>query len=254
MKKLNVKIVNSKNLSKQQIQDMFVLMCRYYDNVNFDLFEKDLQAKDVSFLLCDNQGKIQGFTSLVIYKKEIEQKKIAVVFSGDTIVDKNSRGSFDLPFAWLRYVYKQQNEYDQMFWLMLSKGYRTYRLLPRFFRKHYPNYKQATPAYIKLIMDSFAQDLFGSAYNPQTNIFIPATNYFVKLGKSEISPKLLKNSHIKFFQTRNPGFWQGHELVNLAVLSKSNLTVYGLFFIYFGDSWCLRSLVLIYQKISKFFS
>ncbi|MDO8659834.1 MAG: hypothetical protein Q7K54_04530 [Candidatus Parcubacteria bacterium] len=251
MRKIKVNTIESKLLTVGQIKRMYAIMCRYYDNMDPEMFKQDLYGKDVTFLLIDDSGEIQGFTSIIIYEKEIDNKKIAGVFSGDTIIEKEFRGSFDLPFAWLNYVYDKKEKYDKTFWFMLSKGYRTYRLLPRFFKEHYPCYYKETPKEVSNILDKFAHDKFGDKYNPETNIYIPSYNYFLKSGKEEIGPQLLKNPHIRFFQKRNPGFWQGHELVNYADFDKKNLTLYGLIFINFGDSGLVRFFAALSKKFSK---
>lgn len=253
MKKTKVQTIKSRLLTADQVERMYAIMCKYYDNMDHEVFKKDLQGKDVTFLLVDDCEEIQGFTSIVIYEKEIDNKKVAGVFSGDTIVEKEFRGIFDLPFAWLNYVYSKKGGYDKMFWFMLSKGYRTYRLLPRFFKEHYPCYKKETPKEVKNILDKFAYDKFGDKYNSESNIFIPSYNYFLKLGKEEIKPELLKDPHIKFFKERNSEFWKGHELVNFADFDKNNLTLYGLIFINFGDSGIVRSFVALFKKVSRLF-
>lgn len=251
MKKIQVQTINSNQLNEKQIDRMYEIMCKYYDNMKKDVFISDLSGKDVTFLLLDNKDEIQGFTSIVILKKIIDNQKVAGVFSGDTIVEKNYRGSFDLPFAWLKYVYSQKKYYDKMFWFMLSKGYRTYRLLPRFFKTHYPCYSHETPPDVKNILTAFAKEKYGDKYNEETNIYIPDYNYYLKSGKEEIKPELLKNPHIKFFQERNPLFWQGHELVSFASFDENNLKFYGKIFVNFGDSFFVKFLVAMQKKISR---
>ena len=229
----------AKDLSSKQKGTMFALMDKYYSNLDEQVFLTDLSEKDVIFLLLNKKEEIVGFTSLKLFTKKVDQKNIVGVFSGDTVIDKKYRGGFELPYAWLSYSLGLNKNYDLVFWFMLSKGYRTYRLLPRFFKNFYPHYKNKTPLEIKNTIDLFATDLFGKDYDSETNIYKPAKNYNVKLGKKEVNEKVLKNPHLRFFATKNEFFWKGEELVSYCEISKKNLKVYAQLF------YCLGTINLL---------
>ena len=123
---MQIKTIQVNQLSDKQKDTMFCLMEKYYDNLDKQIFLDDLSEKNNIFLLLNNQQDIVGFTSVKLYKKNINNQNIVGVFSGDTVIDKKYRGGFELPYAWLSYSLGLNKNYDLVFWFMLSKGYKTY--------------------------------------------------------------------------------------------------------------------------------
>ena len=111
-----------------------------------------------------------------------------------------------------------------IYWLLTSKGVRTYRFLPVFFKIFYPIFKQQTPEKIKLLIDKVALEKFGSQYSQETQVVYHNETRDC-LCASEQDPLLLKRSdpHIHFFLQQNPGHIKGDELVCITEISEKNL-------------------------------
>ena len=252
-KKVSTIIKHPSKISKNERGQMLKLMKENYKNVNKKTFLKDLDQKKWVFLLINRQKKIVGFTTLVPYFKKIKNQKIIALFSGDTIIQSNYRGNLSLPLTWLQFVYKlsgrKKNYY--FFWFMLSKGYKTYRLLPRFFKHFYPSYNKEFPKDKKNILTKFAKNKFNNNYSAKTDIFIPNDNYFVKKGKKEIQKDLLKNPHIKFFFEKNVNFYKGHELVCFAEISKKNFNPLAKILILLGNSFIVKIFVFLQYRLKR---
>ena len=45
----------------------------------------------------------------------------------------------------------------EFYWFLISKGYKTYRFLPLFFREFYPRHDAPTPAWAKEILDALGR-------------------------------------------------------------------------------------------------
>jgi hypothetical protein len=174
--------------------------------------------------LYDESSAIAGFTTIQVF--EFEGK--VIIYSGDTVIEENSRGDIELMRAWWRFSYKIQQEHPdkRVLWLLISKGWRTYKFFPMFLKEIYPTYRYKTPSDIQEFIDRLSLFKFGECY--QNGIVVPKEPDMLKSGKNDIPHKRTEDEDVKFFLARNPEFYKGNELVCLAELSVSNLTKAGL--------------------------
>lgn len=209
---------------------MFALMDEYYENIDPVTFKADLQDKDMVLLLKDQTGVIQGFTTLKTYELQVEEKVVRLIFSGDTIIHKDYWGDVELHRAWIRTVYQQVDDvHPYTYWLLISKGYKTYRFLPVYFQNFYPHYDHSTPEFEKRIMDAFGKLKYDGYYHPERGVIaLDGLKDFLKPGVADVSEKRLKDPHIQFFIHTNPGYLHGDELVCITRLHKDNLRSRGL--------------------------
>lgn len=225
-RKLNGKIVSARSLEQTQISEMYRLMTAHYNNVLRDNFEKDLSEKrDVILLNEVLTGQIKGFSTLTILEQKIEGRDITALFSGDTIIDKEYWGENELPKWWGRYAFSLIDEMPnkELYWFLMSKGYKTYRFLPVFFNEFYPRYDMDFPLKEKRVLDSLAFSKFPHNYDTEKGIIsFEGKKDHLKDGIADIEEARLRNKHINYFVQRNPGWKQGDELACLAPLRKSN--------------------------------
>lgn len=212
-------VIRVKDLKDGQIKRMYSIMNKYFDNIIESNFYNDLSKKEDAILLRDENEVIRGFTSLAIFPHD---ERAQLIFSGDTIIEKEYWGSSDLQPVWLKNALARAGEFDgKTYWLLLSKGYKTYRFLPTFFKNYYPRAGTAAPAEIQEIIDGFARRQFGSKY--QNGVWAAGKD-FLKKDFAKISAARLKNKNIAFFLEKNPGYKNGDELVCITELSVGNLS------------------------------
>ncbi len=151
---------------------MYALYRRYYDASSWRLFAADLAAKDHALVLRDETGAVQGFSTLAVYERTFDGRPVRVIFSGDTIVDERHWGQQALAFAWLRLAghLKAAQPDVPLYWLLISKGHRTYRYLPTFSRAFHPSPDAATAADLAPLRDFLARDRFGTAYDAAAGV------------------------------------------------------------------------------------
>lgn len=230
MDRLNGRIIPRSALNAEQIERMYELMTIYYDGVCKEKFVSDLYEKEWVLLLEDNISKtIQGFTTMVIMRTISGGALIRAVFSGDTIIDKNFRGQLELVKIWLDFALNVllPQENSKLYWFLISKGYKTYKLFPLFFLRFYPGFNQVDNSEMKKILDALALKKFPSEYDAAQGIIRPEEADRLKCGREEITGHKLQDPHIKFFIEKNPNFWKGEELCCLLEISWDNLTGYG---------------------------
>jgi hypothetical protein len=113
----------------------------------------------------------------------------------------------------------------ELYWFLISKGYKTYRFLPVFFHEFYPRPEAAMPAWAKAIVDALGRFKYPTSYDPVTGVVQagPATDR-LRDGIADITLERLRDPAVRFFAARNPGFARGDELCCLAALTRANFT------------------------------
>jgi hypothetical protein len=221
LSKLKARIVPVSDLSFKDEARMFQLMQTYYDDVSREQFLTDLSKKSEVIVLFDKtDGQIQGFSTLLCLRVDCGEQTFRGIFSGDTIVEKQYWGQRCLGKAFLRFLFmeKLKRPFEPLYWLLISKGYKTYLMMANNFSEYYPRFDKATPAQKKALMDAFYGNLYADNYDAQAGL-IKSSGETCKLkaGVAAISPALLKaNAKIAFFQTTNPDWQKGSELACLA--------------------------------------
>lgn len=213
-------------LAERERREMFALYARYYDGTTWARFARDLDDKDRVLLLRDEGGALQGFSTLALYERLFEGVRLRVIFSGDTVVDESHWGQQALAFAWIRLAgnIKAAEPHVPLYWLLISKGHRTYRYLSAFSREFYPAPERATPRSTAGLMAFLARDRFGDAYDEDTGVL----RFGESLGHlrdayAGVSAAQRRLPHVSYFLARNPGYARGEELVCLCELDAGNL-------------------------------
>jgi hypothetical protein len=218
--------ITAAELTQLHIDRCFELFNLYYENVSYDRFIGDLMEKKWVILLWDKHCRIQGFSTQMLVELRVDDKVTCKgIFSGDTIIHRDYWGDLELAKIWGRFVFTLQNEYpDLEFWFLISKGYKTYKFLPTYFRRFYPCYNLETPEFEKKLIDAFGLMKFPGNYNPDKGVIqMNGTKDYLKPNIADITEKRLKDPHIAFFAKKNPGYYKGNELVCIAKISQENM-------------------------------
>lgn len=201
-------------------QQMFTLFCKHYDGVDEARFHNDLERKREVLLLRECYfGAMRGFCTLRVYDRDVGDQTHRVVFTGDTVVDQRFWGQKALQRGFSAFLNRVRLTTFGMpvYWLLTSKGYKTYLLLVNYFPASWPRYDQQTPNDIVALIDDAGQMLFGSNYHPEQGVAVLDRQLDrVKGGLANITPEQLQNAHITHFVHLNPGYEHGDELVCLA--------------------------------------
>lgn len=217
---LKAAIVSINRLTPEDKSRMLQLMQSYYEAVTGQQFLLDLSKKDAVILLKDRDNKIQGFSTLATVRVKLDGKTLRAIFSGDTVIDKQFWGQRALGKAFLRYLFieKAKSPFEPLYWLLISKGYKTYLMMANNFSEHYPRFEHPTPARVKLMLDAFYSTLYPEHYDPKTGLIESQTDACrLKPGVASIPTALLKsNPRIAFFEQHNPRWPQGTELACIA--------------------------------------
>lgn len=198
----------------------FALFAATYDNAVRERFERDLSEKQHVILLHDrDSGALKGFSTVLVREIQGRSGPATLVFSGDTVIDRQYWGQKRLQMAFLRLLVtlKLRTPGRPMYWFLLSKGYRTYLLLANAFPHAVPRSDGDDDDALRAILDRVATERFGAEYDSSSGVVRYATPHErVREGIAPVTPDALAHPSVRFFVARNPEHASGVELACLA--------------------------------------
>jgi hypothetical protein len=215
-------------LGVDEVADMYRLFTTHFERVSEPRFRADLDEKDWVIRVRDAKSLL-GFTSLKLLRSRAGARDLEVLYSGDTIMKPEARSTTLLARTWIDSVRRisERDANAQMHWLLLVSGFRTYRLLPVFWREFFPNCLQPTPPQVRSTVDELAGALFGAGYDARAGVVRFDCPQPLRPELSRIPESRLADPHVRFFADANPGHAAGDELVCWTRLAHDNLTAAG---------------------------
>jgi hypothetical protein len=226
---VNGRLVARESLTAAERQAMLSLLCGHFRGVTPERFAADLAEKNWALLLEHERG-LRGFSTLQLYETTgLDGEPLTIVYSGDTIVERDAGATAALPKSWIAAVraLRERHPRGRLLWLLLTSGFRTYRFLPVFWRDFWPRWEAPMPPETRALRDHLAGEKFGPLYQAETGIVRFPQPQVLREGLDEIPAGRLGDPHVAFFLQANPGWRGGDELVCLAELAESNLTPAG---------------------------
>ena len=215
-------------LSGETREQMLALHARHFADVRRERFLCDLAEKNWVILLHARNGALAGFSTQKLIELEHAGRTIRFLFSGDTIVDRahwNTPGLAGCFGHLMRRLMAAHGEND-LYWFLISKGFRTYRFLPVFFHRFWPAPDRDTPAEMAALLRAVSLHQFGDAFDRQAGVIRPRNSDRLLPDLADVPPARRRDPHVAFFLERNPGFARGDELACLAPIRHDNLNAY----------------------------
>ena len=227
--RLHGRVVARQTLDAKTRHAMFALLAAHFAGVDRTTFDRDLDEKSCAILLEDHAGVLRGFSTMLVYESVVGGTAVSVIYSGDTIVERSWWGSPVLARTWIAAALKAApaGEAREVYWLLLTSGFRTYRFLSVFFRDFCPRFDMATPARDAELLDVLARERFGGQYDAAAGIVRFVQPQILAPDLITLPQGRMPDPHIAFFLDRNPGFVRGDELVCLTRIDERNLTAAG---------------------------
>jgi hypothetical protein len=228
-------------LARHERDEAFTLLGRHFEGVTRDQFERDLADKNHVLLLRDREagGALVGFSTLRVYETTgPDGAPVSVVCSGDTVVDPTAWNTASLPREWIAAVRSLRSLYPngRYYWLLITSGFRTYRLLSTFWQAFYPRFDVATPPDQQRLLDHLAGERFGDAYDARAGIVRFGRPQVLRAHLAGIPTARHDDPHVAFFSRLNPGHAGGDELACLCELGDANLTRAGRRMVYGAEA------------------
>ena len=233
MQKLSSKILSIDSVGETLREAMFGLFSEFYLNTQREVFEQDLSGKSCVLLLYADDA-LAGFSTLEETEVIIDREPLQIFFSGDTIVAPRYWGTPEMPRAWARHFLSRKAEFGtrRCFWFLISSGYKTYRLLPVFFKTFYPaaglrHVGEPATAELKRLTGMLASERFGDQYDRQLGLIYLQNPTPLRAGVAPVGARERRLPDVDFFLHLNPKHALGVELACLAEIHEANLTKAG---------------------------
>lgn len=225
--KLLGRLVPVAEIPRSERDAMFALMDRYYEGVRREVFENDLAEKRWIIQILHPRGGLCGFSTQMLLDVSAAGRSVTALFSGDTIIDRAQWGDSALAHVWGRLALRliEERPEAELYWFLISKGYKTYRFLPLFFHTFYPHPSQEMPPEARAVLEALAQEKYPRDFDATRGIIRASAGHDrLRAGVAEITPARLRDPFVRFFLERNPGHVRGEELCCLAPLTRTNFT------------------------------
>ncbi len=215
-------------LGRADIAAMYLLFAAHYDCTDPALFETDLAEKSHVILFHDG-AQLCGFSTLTLFAlpANAQLPACAILFSGDTIIAPDYWGEQALALEFCRFVgqLKAAQPALPLYWLLISKGYRTYRYLHLFAKHYWPNHQPTElDSALEPMLDQVARHKFGAAWDRAAGLIrFPQSRGQLRPDLAEVREHLRERPEVAFFLDKNPRYAQGEELACLTLLELPNL-------------------------------
>lgn len=214
-------------LTPSERATMFGLLSLEFLGARREDFIHDLEEKDAVALLHSQScgGEIVGFSTFMLLDLPIEGRKVKAVFSGDTTVLPEFRTSGGIGVELGRYFMKALEAFSEheIYYVLISKGWRTYKVLPFFFKDFAPRHDTPTSINDKAVIDAFGAVKYPRDYNPDKGLimFSRETQRLIP-GSIDAVPPHDPDLHTQFFLKKNPTYLSGTELVCVGSVRTKN--------------------------------
>lgn len=227
MNRLKSQIITISEATETTIRRMAELMSLTYGGTNIDKVRRDLAEKQFILLLYGEGGEIEGFSTIQLFDSIFRGTPVKIVYSGDTVIQEESRGQTVLMHDWWQFTCTIQQQFSGMevYWMLISKGWRTYKLIPLFYKEYYPRPDRETPPDFQAFMDELGNRKYPGEY--RDGLIIPSEPDFLKNAATDVPERRRNDPDVQFFIAKNPGFGKGDELLCVTRLAPDNLTKTG---------------------------
>lgn len=220
---------------------MYELLSAYYEGTDRDRFASDLAEKQYVVTMRDKSTReLQGFCTIHVGAVRRPDGRLAtVLFTGDTVVARAYWGQKVLHtqisrlFLYLKVRYPAR----PLYWFLISKGYKTYKIIVRTCARTIPQVGSGEPAGLRELLDQVATARYGDRYDAARSVIEAGRasesgtdsdggsgTEHVREGLAEVTPELRAGDpDVEFFVTHNPGYADGDELACLAHMRYADM-------------------------------
>ena len=221
-------LIPREELSTTRRDEMYALLSHHFEGVTRAQFERDLAEKNWVVEI-RRDGRLLGFSTLLVCETRLDGRALTAIYSGDTIVAPEAWGSSALARNWIAAVNHLRTTFPARpcYWLLLTSGFRTYRFLPVFWREFFPRDNVPTPPRAQRLLDHLTRARYGDDYDASAGIVRFPRPQRLRGQLGTVPAGRATDADVAFFLSHNPGHADGDELACLTEISEDNLTAAG---------------------------
>lgn len=204
------------DISSEYLDQMYEIYSEYYANTRKSIFLEDFKKKHGAILILHpKRNEVVGFSTVAIHQFTLNNKNYTFLFSGDTVIQKEFWGCRTLQTTMMKLLIKLRFRFpfDELYWLLISKGYKTYLLLANNYFVYYPHH-EGKHAHLKPIVEHYCKTYFNEYFDHDSGLLNFGSDYQpLKADVAPITQQMRQdNPKISFFERENPTWVQGTEL------------------------------------------
>ncbi len=219
--------IEKEKIDIDRLKAMYSIYEQYYENTKFSIFVEDFKKKSGAILIFHSEThEVVGFSTVAVQHFYLNGKDYTVLFSGDTVILKAFWGTRTLQSTMFKLMVKLRIRYpfNELYWLLISKGYKTYLLLANNYYVYYPNIQDENQ-HLATVVEHYCENFFSEYYDREVGLLNFGDDY--QPLKGEVAPiteeMREKNPKIHFFEQKNPTWTTGTELPCLGRLGWKDL-------------------------------
>jgi hypothetical protein len=167
-KRLVGSLVRVRDFSAADRDVAYELLHAYYENTDRARFDRDLAEKQYIVCMRDSKtGELKGFCTIHVGVMRVGRRKVTTTFTGDTVVDREYWGQkiIHTQFSKLLLYLKVRYPLRPLYWFLISKGYKTYKIIVNTCKCTIPAHDRPTPAGQQALLHELARARFGDSYD-----------------------------------------------------------------------------------------
>lgn len=225
-RRLSTTILAPSDFADLHIERAWEIFDTTYDNADRSRFVEDLLAKTWVIAIFDTStDTLRGFSTAEVTRISTPRGVATILFSGDTAIEQGWWGQKALQWGFVKVMLRARGRRlrGRLYWLLLSKGFKTYLLMTNYFPRSTPRRGDAPTGELDEVLSSVASARFGTRYDPSTGIVRAAGGEFVRAGTGDAAVPDPSHPDVAFFLQANQHWARGDELACLAWLRWRDL-------------------------------
>ena len=221
---IDIEVRRTETLTPSELDENWTVTDRYVETSR-DIYERKLKALPEVGLWRTRDGALIGLVSLDVYRITWDGRESIIFFTSSVVIDAAYRGRNLVVRTGLRMVAREKlrRPWLPAYWFFDTFSYKSYLLLPRYFRVFWPRRERGTPGDVEAFIDNLAKRRYGDDWIPDRGIVRRSGTKRLRGGTAPVDSAALVDPDVRFFESRNPGHAEGDMLVCLAPLTLANI-------------------------------
>ena len=221
---IDIVVRPTSSLTPSELDEIWMVTDRYIETTR-EIYETKLKALPEVGLWRTRDGQLVGLVSLDVYRPTWRGRESIVFFTSSVVIDEAYRGRNLVVRTGLRMILREKlrRPWLAAYWFFDTFSYKSYLLLPRYFRDYWPRRDRETPNAIAVFVDHLARRRYGADWIPERGIVRRSGTKRLHERTAPVDASTLADPDVHYFESRNPGHAEGDMLVCLAPLTLTNI-------------------------------
>ena len=215
-------LITTNQLSESTKEEMWRIYESYYNYERSAFMARIVKNNYYAFYI--HNEELVGFTGLKIDDVQFNNRKVFLIYFGQTIILDGFRGKSLIPITGFKLFLKFWNKFlfSEMYFWADALCYKPYLVFAKTLDEYFPSYKSPLSKEAKEVIDYIGHTHYADSYDPGTGTVRKDLN-LVRDPASVIKEKDRQDPDIRFFEEANPDHPSGRGLITLGPGNAKNI-------------------------------